>query len=476
MKLKSVFCLFLCAVMALSLAACSTSGQTAESGEATALPEISPTAQPVTGTGEATAQGFGGPVTVTVTVTDGVITDVTATGANETEGVGTNALDLLPGRIVEANSVEVDGVSGATYSSTAVLTAAKQAYDQATGAAEAGTSMVPGVYSATVNGFGGPLSVNVEVSEKAILNVEVTEASETQDIGTVAIERIPAGIVENQTTGVDTVTGASITTNAIKSAVRGCLAQAGASETDFAAVVAAEKSDEATQYTCDVVICGSGLAGLSAAVRAGELGLNAIVIEKLSITGGCAKTSLGSFMVCEVEENRSLHITDEHETLDAALARWRKYQDTSMRQSDVYPDYDRLSHMLVETMFTLDWLSSFEVNFTPKTKIADRGMAMVQVNVPGIEAGTGAGKLLTQLRLTAEKMGIQIYCDTPATGNLCGQRHPCHRRLCRQCGDGLKPVPRDRGIQHPDQPGQHRRRHQHGRRRGRRASGGSVDP
>lgn len=75
----------------------------------------------------ATAKGFGGDVTVTVTVTDGKIESVAAQGDSETVGVGSNALDQLPGKIVEAQSVAIDGVSGATVTSTALLAAAKEA-------------------------------------------------------------------------------------------------------------------------------------------------------------------------------------------------------------------------------------------------------------------------------------------------------------------------------------------------------------
>ena len=78
-------------------------------------------------TGEGTAKGFAGDVTVTITVTDGVITDATAVGANETPGVGTPALEKMPAAMVAGNTVNVDVVSGATFTSNGVLEAAKAA-------------------------------------------------------------------------------------------------------------------------------------------------------------------------------------------------------------------------------------------------------------------------------------------------------------------------------------------------------------
>ena len=81
----------------------------------------------VNGTFEGTAKGFGGDVTVTVTLTDGVMTDVKAVGVNETEGIGSKAIENMPAAMVENNSIAVDGVSGATFSSDAVKAAAEAA-------------------------------------------------------------------------------------------------------------------------------------------------------------------------------------------------------------------------------------------------------------------------------------------------------------------------------------------------------------
>ena len=75
------------------------------------------------------AKGFGGEVTVSVTVEDGKITAVTAEGANETNGIGTKALEELPAKIVEANSADVDVVATATVTSNAIIAAVKNALD-----------------------------------------------------------------------------------------------------------------------------------------------------------------------------------------------------------------------------------------------------------------------------------------------------------------------------------------------------------
>ena len=84
-------------------------------------------AETVTVTGTGTAAGFGGDVTVTVTLEDGVITAMTAEGASETPGIGTPALESVPAAMVAGNTVNVDVMSGATFTSNGVIEAAKLA-------------------------------------------------------------------------------------------------------------------------------------------------------------------------------------------------------------------------------------------------------------------------------------------------------------------------------------------------------------
>ena len=81
----------------------------------------------VSGDFTGTAKGFGGDVSVTLTLTDGAITGCTAEGKEETQGVGSEAIAKMPGEIAESGSIAVDGVSGATITSTAIQEAAAAA-------------------------------------------------------------------------------------------------------------------------------------------------------------------------------------------------------------------------------------------------------------------------------------------------------------------------------------------------------------
>ncbi|MBR1672905.1 MAG: flavocytochrome c [Fretibacterium sp.] len=88
----------------------------------------SPTnAKPLVGTGAGDGYGGKDAITVTVTLQDGVITNVTAQGPKETQGIGSVAVERMPEAMVKGNTIRVDGVSGATVSSTGILKAAEAA-------------------------------------------------------------------------------------------------------------------------------------------------------------------------------------------------------------------------------------------------------------------------------------------------------------------------------------------------------------
>lgn len=83
-----------------------------------------------------------------------------------------------------------------------------------------------GTYTATAEGHGGDMTVEVAFDKDSILSVKVTEQSETEWFFDLVTETLPERIVEAQTWEVDAVTSATITSNAIKTAVKDCIAQA----------------------------------------------------------------------------------------------------------------------------------------------------------------------------------------------------------------------------------------------------------
>ena len=119
--MRKLIALTLLALMLLGTAACSAPAQTPAETPAAAETKT------LTGVGK----GFGGEVTVTVTLEGDKIVDVKAVGEKETPNVGSKAIDELPAKIVEAGSVNVDAISGATVTSNAIIYAINNAMDPA---------------------------------------------------------------------------------------------------------------------------------------------------------------------------------------------------------------------------------------------------------------------------------------------------------------------------------------------------------
>lgn len=162
------------------------------------------------------AQGFGGEVGVDVTISGGKIAKIEVRPNNETPFIAGPAIEQLVKTIVETQNTSVDVISGATYTSKAVIAAVQQAVRRAEG-------FTDGVYTGSAQGFGGKLTVQVTVANKAITKVEVIENSETPFIAKDAIEAVTAAIVANQTWEVDVYSGATYTSKAIMAAVEAAL-------------------------------------------------------------------------------------------------------------------------------------------------------------------------------------------------------------------------------------------------------------
>lgn len=164
-------------------------------------------------------------------------------------------------------------------------TAAQTTEASTTAASEA--LYTAGTYTGTAAGRNGDITVSVTFSETAIESVEVTDHQETEGIADPAIERIPADIVANQSLGVDTISGCTITSEAIIEAVAAAAASAGADVDALRAVeVETSEAGETIEKTVDVAVVGAGGAGMAAAASAAENGASVIILEKTAAVGG----------------------------------------------------------------------------------------------------------------------------------------------------------------------------------------------
>ena len=219
------------------------------------------------------AKGYGGEIKAKVTVSNGKISDIKIENHSETPEYYDRCSGIIP-NIISSQSTNVDGVSGATFTSNGIKSAVANALKNAgasTGSASGGGSgagneqsaekpnksadkeeikklkkqieelqnsndvsgkLKDGKYEGTGTGFKSTIKVEVEVKGGKIKSIKVIENGDDHDYFEKA-KTLMQSIISKQTTKVDSVSGATFSSNGIKSAVRSALKKAGsASEGD----------------------------------------------------------------------------------------------------------------------------------------------------------------------------------------------------------------------------------------------------
>ena len=155
------------------------------------------------------------------------------------------------------------------------------------------TTYAEGTYRATSFGKKSDITVETNFSSDAIESVEIIDHGETERIAQAALGKLPEQIVEFQSLGLDTVTGATLTSMAVLDAVAQCAEQAGGDVTALKAVPGPEKSGGSEELEGDLVVIGAGISGMACALAAAQRGAKVIVFEKSSSMGGNALVSGG---------------------------------------------------------------------------------------------------------------------------------------------------------------------------------------
>lgn len=320
----------------------------------------------------AEAPGFGGPVSVTLSVEDGKIIAADITGDQETPTVGGAALETLVNQLLEAQSADIDGVTGATMTSTAVKEAAANALAQADGgAAEAEATLADGTYEATADGFSlvekVPMSVTIEDGRIASIDISEDCSDTTIMVRTVQQLLVPR-IIDAQSVGVDAICGATATSNAVKSGVKDCLAQAlaaaGSPENAISAfTVVPEKPNAGVEkeLEADVLVVGMGGAGTTAAMSAAEAGLKVIALEKAGKVGGTSTIASEPMAINPKRFQEEHNNGEDYIDVDAMKTAWLEYTTGA-------DGTQKAKEEVVDVMFNnsgdaLDWLT-YDHGFT----------------------------------------------------------------------------------------------------------------
>ena len=196
-----------------------------------------------------TGTGYAGDITVAVQIKDKQIVAIDILSSSDDAAFFKRAQAVID-KIIEGQTLDVDTVSGATYSSRGIISAVKNALtgekdsgttgqsQSGSGAAAGSSTSVQavedpsaykdGTYYGTGTGFGGTLKVKVEISGGKIISIQIMENQDGSEYISKASALINT-IIQNQSTNVDTVSGATYSSVGIIQAVRNALSQAAVS-------------------------------------------------------------------------------------------------------------------------------------------------------------------------------------------------------------------------------------------------------
>ena len=322
------------AMLALTLIGCSAGSSSAPAAVSSAA------AIYTAGTYEGSAAGHSSDVVVKATFSDTAITAVELDVSGETENPGQAAKDGLIEQIMNAQSAEIDGVTGATETSTAVKLALAQAIAQAKGeeipVAEKG-GLTDGTYTVSTPSFGflGPMVADVTIQDNAIKEIKITEENDSatgQWFATAEKLLIPR-IIESQSIAVDSITGATTSSGAIKTLAALAIAEAGGNPDDWRTPV--EKSAETVKLEgYDVIVVGLGGSGILSYCAAADHGAKVIGIEAAGNIGGNSVSVYGPMALNSRNLMDKYNDGKEYINADDVYDTWVQYVGT-LKKADV---------------------------------------------------------------------------------------------------------------------------------------------
>ena len=321
------------------------------------------------------------------------------------------------------------------------------------GAKPASTSSDAGVsgdFTGTAKGFGGDVSVTLTLTDGAITGCTAEGKEETQGVGSEAIAKMPGAIAENGSIAVDGVSGATITSTAIKEAAAAALTAAGLNPDDYKTAVENDATAEDSTVDADVVVVGAGGAGMTAAITAAAEGKSVVILESQSMVGGNSVRATGGMNAGKTvyqDENEFGESAGVEKTLKTAAEKyadnetitalaktvseqWAAYQanPTGYFDSVELMELDTMiggkginDPELVETLCAnsadaIDWLDEHGITLHNVSSFGGASVKRIHrpVNAEGKTVSVGS-YMIPLLQENCEKAGVKMMLDTTAT-------------------------------------------------------------
>ena len=321
------------------------------------------------------------------------------------------------------------------------------------GAKSASTSSDAGVsgdFTATAKGFGGDVSVTLTLTDGAITGCTAEGKDETEGVGSQAIAKMPGEIAESGSIAVDGVSGATITSTAIKEAAAAALTAAGLNPDDYKTAVVNDATAEDSTVEADVVVVGAGGAGMTAAITAAAEGKSVVILESQSMVGGNSVRATGGMNAGKTvyqDENEFGESAGVEKTLKTAAEKyadnetitalaktvseqWAAYQanPTGYFDSVELMELDTMiggkginDPALVETLCAnsadaIDWLDEHGITLHNVSSFGGASVKRIHrpVNAEGKTVSVGS-YMIPLLEENCEKAGVKMMLDTTAT-------------------------------------------------------------
>ena len=320
------------------------------------------------------------------------------------------------------------------------------------GAKPASTSSDAGVsgdFTGTAKGFGGDVSVTLTLTDGAITGCTAEGKDETQGVGSEAIAKMPGEIAESGSIAVDGVSGATVTSTAIKEAAAAALTAAGLNPDDYKTAVENNATAEDSTVDADVVVVGAGGAGMTAAITAAAEGKSVVILESQSMVGGNSVRATGGMNAGKTvyqDENEFGESAGVEKTLKTAAEKyadnetitalaktvseqWAAYQanPTGYFDSVELMELDTMiggkginDPELVETLCAnsadaIDWLDEHGITLHDVSSFGGASVKRIHrpVNAEGKTVSVGS-YMIPLLQENCEKAGVQILLNTTA--------------------------------------------------------------
>lgn len=305
---------------------------------------------------------------------------------------------------------------------------------------------VSGSFTGTAKGM-GEVSVTLTLTDNVITDCTAKGDEESPGIGSAVIEQFPGEVVEGNTINLDSISGATITSNAFVEAAKAALTEAGLNPDDYMAKADKTANGETVSYDADVVVIGAGGAGMTAAMTAADAGQKVVILESQAMVGGNSARATGGMNAAKTvyqDENEFDQAAGVEKTLATAA---EKYADNetitalaktvseqwAAYQANPTGYFDSVELMELDTMVggkgindpelvktlcegtadAIDWLDENGITLHNVSSFGGASVKRIHrpVNEEGKVVSVGA-YMIPLLQENCEKRGIDIVLNT----------------------------------------------------------------